>query len=74
MKKLVIFSLLAGSLLASCAAQAKVEVKPGEALFAQVKEDTELHEELFGSPKRVENEEGGVISAFTNFLGFFGSK
>ena len=55
----LIFSLLAGSLLASCAAQAKVEVKPGETLFAGIKEDTGLHEDLFGSLKRADGE-GGV--------------
>lgn len=59
MKKLVLLSLLAGSMLASCATEAKVAVKPATDPLAGVFEDTDAHDELFadagalfGGPKR----------------------
>lgn len=48
MKKLVLLALLAGSMLASCAAEAKVAVKPAADPLAGFFEDTDAHEEIFG--------------------------
>ena len=59
MKKFVLFALLAGSMLASCASQAKVAVNQEKDLLAGITEDTFAHEDLFSTvafngPKKVD--------------------
>ena len=50
MKKTILLALLAGSMLASCATAAKVDVNHGKVDgLAGVFEDTDAHEEIFGN-------------------------